>query len=57
MEANRAYITVLSSDEYLIGVLCLNQSLKDAKSKYPLVVLVNDKISEKDKKVVEENEI
>lgn len=57
MEANRAYITVLSSDEYLIGVLCLNQSLKDAKSKYPLVVLVNDKISEKAKKVLEENEI
>lgn len=57
MEANRAYITVLSSNEYLIGVLCLNQSLKNVKSKYRLVVLVNDNISEKTKKILEENGI
>lgn len=57
MEANRAYITVLSSDEYLIGVLCLNESLKIVNSKYPLVVLVNDKISEKVKEVLKENHI
>ena len=57
MEANRAYITVLSNDEYLIGVLCLNQSLKNVKSKYPLVVLVNDKVSKQAKEVLGENKI
>lgn len=57
MVEKKAYITVLSSEEYLIGVLCLNQSLKNVKSKYPLVVLVNDKISEQAKKVLKENNI
>lgn len=42
----RSYITVLSSNEYLIGVLCLNESLKNVKSKYPLVVLINNNISD-----------
>ena len=37
---NYAFITLLSSPEYLLAVLVLNQSLKNVHSKYPLVVCV-----------------
>jgi alpha-N-acetylglucosamine transferase len=40
----KAYITVLSTNEYLDGVLALNQSLKDVGSKYPLVVAITNNI-------------
>lgn len=40
----KAYITVLSTNEYLDGVLALYQSLKDVGSKYPLVVAVTGNI-------------
>ena len=43
----KAYITSLSTENYLIGVLGLKECLKRVKAKYPLVVLVNDTISEK----------
>ena len=42
MNNNYAYVTLLSSVEYLFGVLILNQSLKNVKSKYPLVVCVTN---------------
>jgi alpha-N-acetylglucosamine transferase len=40
----KAYITLLSTDEYLDGVLALYQSLKDVGSTYPLVVAVTPNI-------------
>ena len=40
----KAYITVLTTNEYLDGVLALYQSLKDVGSKYPLVVGVTGNI-------------
>ena len=40
-----AYITLLSTDNYLEGVLVLNESLKLVNSKYKLVVLVTSQVS------------
>jgi len=37
---NNIYITLLGNNSYLQGVLLLNYSLKQVKSKYPLLVLV-----------------
>lgn len=52
MEQKRAYVTVLSTDEYLIGVLVLNESLIKVNSKYKLVVLINDNISDEAKNIL-----
>lgn len=41
----KAYITSLSTENYLIGVLALKECLNRVKAKYPLVTLVNDTIS------------
>lgn len=40
----KAYITLLSTNEYLDGVLALYQSLQDVGSQYPLVVAVTNNI-------------
>lgn len=40
----KAYITLLSTNEYLDGVLALDQSLKNVGSKYPLVVALTGNI-------------
>lgn len=41
---NYAYITLLSTEDYLPAVLILNQNLKNVQSKYPLVVAVTENI-------------
>ena len=41
---NYAYVTLLSSEDYLPAVLILNQNLKDVNSKYPLLVAVTENI-------------
>ena len=41
----RAYVTVLSTAKYLDGVLLLNESLKRVNSKYPLYVVLSERIS------------
>lgn len=41
-----AYVTVLSTDNYLPGVLALDESLRLCKSAYPLHVLVGSGVSE-----------
>lgn len=41
----RAYVTVLSTEKYLDGVLLLNESLKRVNSKYPLYVVLSERIS------------
>lgn len=43
---NYSYVTLLSSDSYIYGVILLYQSMKDTKTKYPLHVLITDDISE-----------
>jgi hypothetical protein len=40
MTLNAAYVTLLTKDSYLPGVLVLERSLKSVQTRYPLVVLV-----------------
>lgn len=40
----QAYITLLSSVNYLPAIIILNESLKNVNSKYPLIVLIVDNI-------------
>jgi glycogenin glucosyltransferase len=40
-----AYVTVLSTDSYLSGVLVLNESLRLSKARYPLNVVVGEEVS------------
>lgn len=42
----QAYVTLLSSTDYLPAVLILNRNLKELNSKYPLVVMVTDNIAQ-----------
>lgn len=44
-DKNYAYVTLLGSDNYLKGTLGLICSLKKQKPKYPIIVLVTNKIS------------
>lgn len=46
-KVKKAYITSLSTENYLIGVLALKECLNRVNAQYPLVVLVNDGISRK----------
>ena len=41
-----AYVTLLSSDDFLPGVLALNRNLKELNSLFPLHVLVTNTVSE-----------
>lgn len=52
-----SYITLLNDERYLLGTLCLNESLKNVKSKYPLVVAVTDNITKDIIKVLKNNDI
>ena len=53
----KAYVTALSNDNYLKGALVLNESLKQVKSKYPLVVLAGENLSQKSQNVLRKNNI
>lgn len=44
-KVSKVYMTYLGTEDYLIGVLALNASLKKVNSKYPLYVLLNNKIA------------
>lgn len=46
IEKKYAFITVLTTDDYLIGVLSLNEALKRVNSKFPFVVIVNNNVKE-----------
>lgn len=53
---NYAYVTLLSSEDYLLATLILNQNLKNVNSKYPLLVAVTDNIFEQVKPyLIQEN--
>lgn len=47
MDENYKYVTLLSTDDYVIGTLCLAQSLRKVRSKYSLLVLCSQSISER----------
>lgn len=53
----KAFVTALSNDAYLKGCLVLNESLKDVHSKYPLVVLAGEKLSQKSMEILKKNNI
>jgi hypothetical protein len=42
---NYSYITLLTNDSYSYGIILLVESMKKVKTKYPLHVLVTDKVS------------
>lgn len=44
---------MLSTDNYLDGVLVLNENLKHLESKYPLLCLINEKISDYTKSILD----
>ena len=46
------YVCVLSTDNYLEGVLLLNENLKKVKSKYDLLCLINENISDRTKDIL-----
>ncbi len=48
----KAFITVLSTEEYIDGVLALDASLKKVNSKYPLCVLLSNAISEETENIL-----
>lgn len=53
---SKVYMTYLGTEDYLIGVLALNASLKKMNSRYPLYVLLNKKIvSNVKSKLIREN--
>lgn len=52
-----AYITLLNTEEYLNGVLVLNESLKIVNAKYPLIVAITDEISEGTQKLLNKRKI
>lgn len=53
----KSYITILANDNYLKGVLVLNESLKKVKSKYPLTVFTGKNLSKKSKNILKKYKI
>lgn len=54
---SKSYITLLNNDDYLIGVLGLNESLKQVQSTYPLTVAITKDVSLKSKQILNNNHI
>jgi len=42
---NYSYISLLTNDNYIYGIILLAESLKQVKSKYPLKVLITKDVS------------
>lgn len=53
----KTYVCVLSTNNYLVGVLVLNENLKKLKSEYDLLCLINEKITEETQKILSNNNI
>ncbi|MBU3073200.1 glycosyltransferase [Clostridium estertheticum] len=52
-----AYLTIISTDDYLYGVLVLNNSLLKTKSNISLVVLVTQRVSVRTEKIINDMNI
>lgn len=52
-----SYVCVLSTEDYLDGILVLNENLKNLNSKYPLLCIVNEKIGNEVRKTLENFDI
>ena len=46
MNENYKYVTLLSTDDYILGTLCLAKSLRKVHSRYDLLVLCSQQISD-----------
>ena len=53
----KTYACVLSTNNYLMGVLALNENLKRFKSKYGLICLINENITEETRNVLKKHNI
>lgn len=49
-----AYVTLLTNDNYIPGVLALGQSLRDTKTQNTLVVMVTEHVSRRSRYVITE---
>lgn len=54
---NYAYVSVLTTESYLIGILGVAKCLKKVNSKYPFYVLITDEISKETEILLNNNEI
>lgn len=52
MDEKRAWVTILSTNSYINGVVVLDRSLKTVKSKYPLYCVITDEVSEENIEVL-----
>lgn len=52
-----AYLTLLGSNNYLLGTLALNYSLNSTNTQYPLIVLVTENINSEVRRILEINNI
>jgi hypothetical protein len=50
---NYSYVTMLSDDSYIFGIILLQKSLKDVDTQYPLEVLVTSNVSKTILKILE----
>lgn len=48
-----SYVTLLGTDDYLIGTLCMAESLRNVKAQHPLLVLCSSSISSSSLKMLE----
>jgi len=49
---DKAYVTILSDNSYINGVVVLDRSLKCVNSKYPLYCIITEEVSEENRKVL-----
>lgn len=52
-----SYVTIISTDNYLIGALALSKSLKRVKSKYPLTIILSKNIDKSIDKILQQKDI
>ncbi|MBR6505403.1 hypothetical protein IKT18_00980 [Candidatus Saccharibacteria bacterium] len=52
-----SYVCVLSTNEYLDGLLVINENLKRLKSNYPLLCLINENISKETREILNKFQI
>ena len=57
MTKNYAFVSVLSTDDYLPGLLVFNKSLSDVESKYPFHVLLTTNIAKETISILDKNNI
>lgn len=52
-----SYVTIISTDNYIIGALALYKSLKRVKSKYPLTIILSKNINKSIDKILQKKNI